>query len=239
MVDERVLAREALAAGAQGKTVLEVGAGFGFLTRKLAEAGAKRVIALEKDARMVPILECELAPFENVEVVHADFLKWKPARFDVFASNVPYSISSPVLFRLAEMDFERAVICLQREFVERMVAKPGTKGYSRLSVASQARFRMRILERVPRTAFSPPPKVDSTIIELVPKGERISKGFERLIMLLFQHKKKTLRAALSDSAEGLGISKAEARLIAEKSGLSGRRVFTLAKGEFEGLALLF
>jgi len=238
LIDGRILDREAATAGVEGKTVLEVGAGLGFLTRRLAESRAKEVIAIEKDARLIPILEAELAPYPNVRIVHADFLKWEPEKFDVFVSNIPYSISSPLLFRLAELEFIRAVVCLQKEFVERMLAQPGEKEYSRLSVTSQARFRIRHLGRIHRTCFRPSPQVDSALVELVPTGKKLTPETEKLIMLLFQHRKKTLRAALSDSAEPLGITKDGAHKLAEKSGLSERRVFTLAEKEFIALASL-
>jgi len=235
LIDEMVLNREVAYASPKDAVVLEVGPGFGFLTRKLSEAGARKVIAVEKDARLIPILEKELAGFANVEIVHGDFLEGE-FKADVVVSNVPYSISSPFLFKLAGSSFGRAVLCLQKEFVERMLAGPGTKEYSRLSVTVQARFRMRLLERVPRSAFYPRPKVDSAIVELVPTGERLDAGVERLLLLLFQHKKKTLRAALADAAEELGISKEDARRLAEESGLADRRIFTLSRGEFSHLA---
>ena len=236
LIDERVLEREVRHAAVDGKTVLEIGPGFGFLTKKLA-AKAERIVAIEKDARLLPILRGELAGLGNVELVHADFLRWKAKeKFDVIISNIPYSISSPLLFRLAEMDFGRAVLCLQKEFVDRLLAKPGTKDYSRLSVTSQARFRIRLLERVSRSAFHPRPKVDSALIELVPTGRRLSPLEEKLVLLLFQHRKKTVRAALADSASQLGVAKEEAQRAAAAVGLAERRVFTLTEKEFSSIA---
>ena len=235
LFDERVLVREAEYAALQDKVVLEIGPGFGFLTKRLASAGAKKVIAVEKDARLIPVLEREFVKFPNIEVVHSDFLEGS-FKADVVVSNVPYAISSPLLFRLATMRFERAILCLQKEFVDRMLAKPGTKEYSRLSVTSQAVFKIRLLERVPRSAFYPQPKVDSALIEIIPTGEKLNEKTARLVLLLFQHRKKTLRAAISDAAEALGMTKEEARSIAEKSGFSARRVFTLTKEEIVTLA---
>lgn len=235
LIDERVLSREASYANSKGKTILEIGPGFGFLTKKLAEAGAKEIVAVEKDPRLIPVLENEPG-LANLKLINADFLEMKPAKFDIIISNVPYSISSPILFKLAEMKFERAILCLQKEFVERLLATPGTKDYSRLSITSQACFKMKLLEKVPRSAFHPPPKVDSAIIELIPTGEKLDEKTGGLVQLLFQHRKKTLKAALADSAEALGITKEDARNLAEKSGLSSRRVFTLSKEEFSVLS---
>lgn len=236
LVDERVLKREAEYAGAKGKRILEIGPGFGFLTKELANSGAKEITVIEKDERLAKLFKSE---FPQIIFIHADFLKCKPGKFDIIISNVPYSISSPLLFRLAEFGFSRAVLCLQKEFVDRLLAKPGTKDYSRLSVTSQSAFKIRLLEKVPRSAFSPAPKVDSAIIELIPTGEKLNPRTALIIQLLFQHRKKTARAALSDSAEALGMSKESARSLAEKSGLSDRRVFTLTKEEFANLASFF
>jgi len=238
LIDERVLAREAKAAGPEGKLVLEVGPGFGFLTRRLAEAGARKVVAVEKDRRLIPILEEELSDLANVEIVHADFLE-KGFEAEVVASNVPYAISSPFLFKLAGMNFGRAVLCLQKEFAERMLAKPGEREYSRLSLSSQAAFGIEFLGRVPKSAFSPQPKVDSAIVRLAPTGGGLGEKAAKLALLLFQHRKKTVRAALVDSAEALGISKGEARALAESSGIAGRRVFSLSRADVDRLASLF
>ncbi|VVC72206.1 putative ribosomal RNA small subunit methyltransferase A [uncultured archaeon] len=237
LVEERVLKREASYCEPEGKTVLEIGPGFGFLTRELALAGAKKVFAIEKDYRLIPVLEDELSSFRNVELINEDFLEAEiPKGVEVVASNVPYSISSPVLFKLAEMSFSRAVLCLQREFVLRMLAKPGGHDYSRLSISSQTAFNLELMERVPRGVFYPPPKVDSSIIRLAPSGEKLSPVEEKLLLNLFQHKKKTVRAALSDSSEPLAISKEKARAIADSSGFSKRRVFSLSRGDLSLLA---
>ena len=235
LIDEGVLAREAEYASPEGKLVLEVGPGFGFLTRKLSEAGARKIIAVEKDARLIPILKKELSDCSNVELIHGDFLEGA-YEAEVVVSNVPYSISSPFLFKLAGMRFEHAILCLQKEFVERMLAQPGAKEYSRLSVTAQTCFRIRLIEIVPRTAFYPPPKVDSAIIELRPTGKKVEDDVGRLILLLFQHKKKTVRAALADAAEELGISKENARKIAEELGFADRRIFTLSRDDFSHIA---
>ncbi len=239
LIDERVLKREAGYANATNKSLLEIGPGFGFLTKELANCGPKSITLIEKDPQLIPILEKELAS-RKITLINSDFLKWQSGSFfDVVISNVPYSISSPLLFHLTNFRFSRAILCLQKEFVARLLAKPGTKDYSRLSVTSQAAFSIRLLEKVPHSAFHPIPQVDSAIIELIPTGKKLDARTALLIQLLFQHRKKTLRAALSDSAEQLGITKENARKTAEKSGLSDRRVFTLTKEEFATLAYVF
>ncbi|NYZ78847.1 ribosomal RNA small subunit methyltransferase A [Candidatus Micrarchaeota archaeon] len=228
LVDERVIKKEVEYAEAEGKEVLEIGAGVGFLTRALAEK-AKRVVAIEKDARLVKILKSSLPP--NVEIVEADFLKYNAGKTQVIVSNLPYSISSPLTFKIAEMEFEHAVLCYQEEFARRMLAKPGTEEYSRLSVMSQLSFELKFLQRVPRNCFLPVPKVHSAIIMLKPKKEMPDEISKELINLLFQHRNKTLRSSLLSSSRNLGISKKELIQLAERIPLKKRRVVSLTQKE--------
>ncbi len=235
LVDERVLAREVEYARVNGKEVLEIGAGTGNLTERLALGGARRVIAVEKDARLIEALGERLRAHPNVVVVHADFLDYEIEKTDVIVSNVPYSISSPLTFKLVDIGFERAVLCFQKEFAKRMVARPDTSNYSRLSVMSQLCFDARILETVPRGAFYPIPKVDSAIVELTKTGRTLAEFQKKFITALFTHKNKTVRNALIDSSKFLGKNKKQTREIAGRASAKERRVFTLSKEEILGL----
>ncbi len=237
LVDQRVLEREADYARAEGKSVLEVGAGTGNLTEKLAER-AEKVVAVEKDERLIPALQERLQGFENVEIVCADFLEMNKNQlqgFDRIVSNVPYSISSPFLFKLLDIEFELAVLCLQKEFVERMVAKHGEKQRSRLSVTTQLQFEVEVLERVSRGAFRPVPKVDSKIILLKKRGVGIGEFAEKVILALFQHKNKKVANALIDSASVLGVTREELRS-ALKSAFNNERVFNLSNEQVLSLS---
>ena len=231
LIDERVLAREVEHARVRGKEVLEIGAGTGNLTERLALSGARGVIAIEKDARLIGTLKERLRAHPNVVIVHADFLEYEIEKTDVIISNVPYSISSPLTFKLTGIEFERAILCYQKEFAERMVARPGTSDYSRLSVMAQLCFDVRLLEVVPRGAFHPIPKVDSAIVELKKTGRALTEFQKKFITALFTHKNKTVRNALIDSAKFLDIGKGEARELGERISLKERRVFTLSKEE--------
>ncbi len=228
LVDERVIEKEVEYADVEGKEVLEIGAGVGFLTRALAEK-AKRVVAVEKDERLVKILRNSLP--KSVEVVEADFLKYDAGKTQVVVSNVPYSISSPLTFKIAEMEFEHAVLCYQEEFARRMLAKPNTSEYSRLSVMSQLSFEMKFLQRVPRNCFLPVPKVNSALIALTPRKERVDEISKELINLLFQHRNKTLRSSLLSSSRNLGVSRKELMQIAERIPFKERRVVSLNQKE--------
>src|SRR5437667_3911911 len=166
LIDARVSARQVAHARIRpSDVVLEIGPGLGVLTRLLAER-AKRVVAIEADRRFAEYLRRTLP---DVEVIPGDALKvdWPP--FDVMASNLPYQISSPLTFRLLEHAFDRAILMYQWEFARRMRAKPVTAEYCRRTVGVYRRAACEILERVPRNAFHPQPKVDSAIVSLVPR----------------------------------------------------------------------
>ncbi len=199
LMDPKILRTEiSLAELDEGDTVFEIGAGNGLLTRLIAEK-AGRVIAVEKDPDLVDhLLSTQL---ENVEVIRGDALEMEFPSFDKAMGNLPYSISTPLLFKLLDHDFEIGVLGLQYEFAKRMVAKPGSREYSRLSVMTSLRTSRAFMSiKIPRTAFRPVPRVDSAIVKIVPEAGMGPDSFvAELIRILFCHKRKTLRNAVRDS----------------------------------------
>ncbi|ASJ06856.1 16S rRNA (adenine(1518)-N(6)/adenine(1519)-N(6))-dimethyltransferase RsmA [Thermococcus pacificus] len=189
-------------------TVLEVGPGLGVLTDALAGRAGK-VYAIEKDSLLVKILRNEY-DWPNVEIIEGDALKVPFPEFNKIVSNLPYQISSPVTFRFLKHEFERAVLIYQLEFAQRMVAKPGEKNYSRLSLMIRAKAHAEIAERIGRGAFWPKPEVDSAVVILEPKPpeERIELD-ENLVRALFQHRRSTVLSALKKSHHMLGLTKEE------------------------------
>jgi 16S rRNA (adenine1518-N6/adenine1519-N6)-dimethyltransferase len=179
------------------ETVLEIGPGLGALTFKIAEK-AKKVVAVEKDPRMFSYLK-EKIP-DNVNLINEDVLDVKLPEFDVVVSNLPYQISSPVTFMLLKHEFLRAILMFQVEFAERMTAKAGENGYCRLSVNVYYRADCRILEFVSREAFYPIPRVDSAIVELIPKDPPFSvkseKMFFKVVDTLFHQRRKKIKNSL-------------------------------------------
>jgi len=236
IVDRGVLEREiSYAEIKQSDIILEIGSGVGTLTELLAES-AGRVYAVEMDARMIEILKCKLK--NRVELIEGDFLKVELPEFDKTISNIPYSISSPLTFRLLSHGFKTAILTYQKEFAERIVAKPGERNYSRLSVATYYRANAEILEILPPEVFYPRPKVDSAIVKLTPKKRPFKvneKLFFALLRGLFSHKKKTLRKALFFSlSDVFGIEGKNKRrgIVGSLEGeLAERRVFTLSPEE--------
>jgi len=185
--------------------ILEIGPGEGVLTRPLRERGGRlEVIEIDRD------LAARLAA-EGVVVHAGDALEFDYGRLPPGArvvGNLPYNISTPLLFRLAEhaARFRDLHFMLQREVVERMVAAPSTPAYGRLSVMLQARFSMESLFRVAPGAFRPPPKVESAVVRLRPLAEPLDRGvpgFAALVRRAFSARRKTLRNALGLSAEAL------------------------------------
>ncbi len=213
-----------------GDTVLEIGPGLGFLTSELSRRAGK-VYAIEKDSKMVEILRREY-DWENVEIIQGDAVRLEWPRFTKMVSNLPYQVSSPVTFKLLKMDFERAVLVYQLEFARRMVAKPGDRSYSRLSLMVQARADVELVERIGKGAFWPRPKVDSAVVVIEPKPrpERIELN-ENLVRALFQHRLSTVASALRKSHHMLGLDKKELKAVREALGRvphAEKRVFQLS-----------
>ena len=196
--DRNILALEAKLADVAGKAVLEIGPGDGRLTEELQKNGPKKIMAVEKDARFASLLR-EKFSGKAVEIIEADFLKIEPRDVDVIVGNIPYYISSDIIFRLKDYSFGHAVLMVQKEFAEKMAARPGGRNYGRLSVTSQLSFEITPVRPVLRHLFRPAPRVDSMIITLRKRDFRPSQLQENIIRYIFQHKKKTVRNALMDS----------------------------------------
>lgn len=230
--------------------VLEIGLGKGILTKEIAK-NAKKVYVIELDRRLEPYADEILKEFSNVEVIWNDALKvdLKQLGFNKIVANLPYQISSPITFKFLENDFEVAVLMYQYEFAKRMVAVPGTKEYGRLSVAVQYKANVEFVCKVPLSAFSPRPKVNSAIIKLTNRGEKPlfyvenEEFFEKILRALFQHKNKIVKRALINSSHELGIDRKELEdilsSIDDKFNLS-ERVFKLSPEKIGELSnLLF
>jgi 16S rRNA (adenine1518-N6/adenine1519-N6)-dimethyltransferase len=177
--------------------VLEVGPGPGVLTAPISQA-VDKMVALEVDPRMVSAL-AESAPTAEVRLADAletDLLKILGSLPEPrgLVSNMPYYITGPLLTRFAEakQGWSVAVLMMQREVAEKVLAPVGDRNRGSLSVFLQSQFDIRLLTHVPPGAFLPPPKVESTVLKLVPNGREFSESFFRLIRLSFAQPRKTL-----------------------------------------------
>lgn len=185
--------------------VLEVGAGRGELTEKIAEK-AGEVIAVELDELLAREAESKLKHYSNVKLLVGDILKLKPSGFNKVISNPPYSISSKLLEWLIESKPELMVLMLQREFASKLVAKPGSLKYLYTSFLSSLFYESEIRDIIPRGMFKPPPKIDSAIVILEKRAEDIKlNSFSRdFLKSLFTRRKQTLRRVLGDLLEEAG-----------------------------------
>jgi len=195
--DRNILQLEAKLAGVTGKTVLEIGPGDGRLTSFLLKEHPKKIIVVEIDPKFVAILREKFG--NKIEIIEGDFLEIDLPDVDIVIGNIPYYISSDIIFRLAKLKIEKALLMVQKEFAQKMAAKPGESNYGRLSITSQLAFKLQLERVVLRHLFRPIPRVDSAIINLVPTGLGLTQFQENIIRWLFQHKNKTVRNALLDS----------------------------------------
>lgn len=184
--------------------ILEIGTGIGTLTIELAKK-AKKVIAIEQDENICKILAKRLKDekIDNVELLNEDALNVEFPKFNKIISNLPYQISSPITFKFLDYDFDLAVLMYQKEFANRMNGKVGTKNYSRLSAMLYFKCDVEKLTDVSSESFIPKPKIDSTVVKLTPKENKISeedfKIYSKFTKALFQHRNKKIRNALIDS----------------------------------------
>lgn len=197
LIDERVADRHVGFAGVQkNDRVLEVGPGFGILTERLAEQSVN-VTAIELDEKLADHIE---ENYPQVKLIRGDAMKIPFPEFDLFVSNLPYSISTPVIFKLLEHNFRKAVVMVQKEFAERMVADVGSVDYSRLTVNLFYKADCKILETVPASRFKPRPKVDSALVEIVPRPAPFEVLDERTFFdvteVTFNHRRKKIGTSL-------------------------------------------
>ena len=248
LIDENVVRQIVEAAElSEADTVLEVGPGIGTLTQGLAESKAK-VVAVELDTRLLPVLATTLEGYDNVRVVHGDILKVNimeevgAPEFKVCA-NLPYYITTPIIFALLEkrLPMERLVAMVQKEVAERMAAQPGGKEYGALSVAIQYYTEPEIAFIVPPTSFIPAPAVDSAVIVCKrrekPPVEVCDEGlFFRVVKAAFSLRRKML----SNSLKNMGIKSEQVAQWLELAGVDGkRRAETLSLEDFAKLTNSF
>ena len=203
--------------------VLEIGPGPGGLTRGLLAEGARKVLAIEKDARCLPALEEIAAAYPGrLEIINGDALEIDPLAHLTppirIAANLPYNIGTELLVRWLTPAgwppfWQSLTLMFQREVAERIVAAPGSKAYGRLAILAQWRSTARIVMSLPPEAFTPPPKVSSAVVHLEalpePRYPADPAVLSRVVAAAFNQRRKMLRAALKGQAPDI-----EDRLIA-------------------------
>lgn len=193
-------------------TVIEVGPGPGGLTRAILETNAKQVIAIEQDTRAVCALQDLIAYFsEHLEVLNADALSLDIASLGeeprVIIANLPYNIATTLLFNWLKnsTSFQRMILMFQKEVADRICANPHTKDYGRLAIKVQWLCEVRRCMTLPPAAFTPAPKVHSTVVELIPRQKPLYEANEifldKVVRTAFSKRRKMIRSAL----EGIGM----------------------------------
>jgi 16S rRNA (adenine1518-N6/adenine1519-N6)-dimethyltransferase len=217
-------------------TVLEIGAGFGFLTQLLSEV-AKEVIAIELDPKLVKALKELLQGKKNVRIIEGDFLKVYLPKFNKVVANPPYSISTHLVKNLFTKKIENAVLTLQKEFVQKLTAKKGSRNYGGLSVITHYNAAVKTLEDVPRHSFYPHPDVDSNVVLIKPRKPFFNVGDESLFLKivpnLFSQRNKKMRNALEVFIRNeYNVKKTVAKILVEDFPYLESKVYDLKPKEF-------
>lgn len=246
LVDDRVLDR--LPAylddiGADTSQVLEIGAGTGALTDRLLAHG-DHVTAIERDTRLVSFLREEFAePREQnrLTVLEGDALSVELPDFTASVSNLPYGISSEILFRLLPAG-RPLVVTVQQEFAERMAADTGDDEYGRLSVTAGHYADVEIVETVPPAAFDPQPGVVSAVVRTRPREPDYTvpedEFFMQFIRAVFTQRRKTMRNAVRNTVHISGLADGDAVVDAAEDSLMSKRAGTVSPAEFARLTTL-
>jgi 16S rRNA (adenine1518-N6/adenine1519-N6)-dimethyltransferase len=240
LLDLNLTARIARAAAPlEDSTIVEIGPGPGGLTRALLALGARRVIAIEHDERAIPALQDISARYPGrLEIVHGDAMTFDPRpRLDgeraKIVANLPYNIATNLLIGWLSIEpwppwYDMMVLMFQREVAERIVATPGSKTYGRLSVLAGWRTEAKILFDIAPSAFVPPPKVTSSVVQLLPRAEPAAcdaGALQRVTEAAFGQRRKMLRQSLkslgADSLALLDAAEIEPTARAEEISVDG------------------
>lgn len=224
LTNEEVLFQISSAAEAKGNGILEIGPGFGTLTAALAHE-AEKVVSVEVDNRLFPVLSETLAGFSNIKIVEGDVLKVNlpqlletefPGMEVSVAANLPYYITTPILMKLLseKLPIRNVVVMVQKEVADRMLAAPGSKDYGALTLAVQYYSKPSLVTVVPKSDFVPSPKVDSAVVKLeVLDRPSVEVGdeafFFKFVKAVFTQRRKTLVNGIKNSGLAGAMSKEE------------------------------
>jgi 16S rRNA (adenine1518-N6/adenine1519-N6)-dimethyltransferase len=221
--------------------VLDAGAGFGFLTRFLSNE-SEAVIAVEKDAQIFKVLKEQVKGLSNVTVVEGNFLEVELPKFNKVVSIPPYYISSAMITWILSRHVDCAVVIMQKEFGDKLVAEVGSEEYSWLTVLSSQHAKVEILAPVPKDMFYPSPSVDSVVLRIIPYSNKLFEVkneilFTSLVKWLFSQRNKRLsNAILPYLKSNFNLDRREAENIARSLVYSGTRVRELLPKEFGAIA---
>lgn len=247
LIDNNVIDKIIEASGVdENSYVLEIGPGIGVLTGELAKK-AKKVIAIEIDDRLIPILQNTLSEFNNIEVVHSDALKIdfkelfkeKEMRDIKVVANLPYYVTTPLISKILKEahEVESITIMIQKEVAERLIAKPSTKDYGALTLLANYYSNVEKVIKVPPTSFIPNPKVESMVIKMSLKKPEVELESEDLFFKVIRNSFNMRRKTLSNSLKPIGLKNEDLKEAFELAEIDNkRRGETLSIEEFAKLS---
>ena len=189
-------------------TVIEIGPGAGTLTKSILKLNVNKIILIEKDKSLIKLLQSLKEKYDSIEIYNKDALSLPIWELGIgpreVIANLPYNVSTKILINLLKnsTQFSKLTMMFQKEVANRIIAKPGSKNYGRLSVISQLRTEAKILFNIPDTAFFPKPKVQSSLVQFIPfENKKYNFNFEKmeiLTRLVFSKKRKMLRSIFKE-----------------------------------------
>ena len=217
--------------------VLEIGGGIGTLSEKILESNPKKLYIYEYDKRLFKILLDRFKDRKNVVLLNEDYLKSKSPSYQVNVSNPPFSASSKIFLKVLQERPHVAILTFQKDFVNRLIARPGSSNYGRLSIISYFFVDIKIIKNVSRLSFFPSPKVDVSLVKIVPKNKTIEyselQNLEYTLKDLFKYRLKIFRKAIKFS----NIKNKE-EITRNFQELMEKRVFQLTPEEFLSISKL-
>ncbi len=212
------------------ETILEIGPGLGILTKRISKL-TNNFITIELDRKLAEHIQKKY----SIKVIQGDAVQVEFPKFDKVISNLPYQISSPITFKILDTEFKKGILMYQKEFAQHLVAQAGQRTYSRISVMAGYRADCRIIKDVPKGCFHPVPKVDSAIVEIIPKKADFEmlneETFRIVVRALFSHKNRKVRNGIMAEHKVLGMEKDAAKKLVEKLPHFDKRPITLAPAE--------
>jgi 16S rRNA (adenine1518-N6/adenine1519-N6)-dimethyltransferase len=241
LIDEALLERMvSYAELSPDDTVLEIGAGSGTLTKILAKH-THRVYTIEKDPLFAQALKEEFDGDDRISIITGDAVKIEWPNCDKLIANLPYSISSPIIFRFIETQIPLALLMVQQEFAHRLVAQPNTKTYGRLTVMTANSTHIDLLEKVSPFQFFPPPKVYSALVKITQRTTPLFtvenyQLFAQLVTTLFNQRRKKIRTPLRAFLREQGLKSQAIEELAEEIPWIHQRPESLTPKQFSEIA---
>lgn len=207
------------------RTVLEIGSGSGVLTEQILQKGFV-VTAVEPDHVYSDLLSTrfhEEVSTGSLRIVQQDFIDLVPGEYDCIVGNIPYFLSSGIMFKLFEYRFGKAILMVQKEFADKVTAQPGTREAGRITYSLQLRGELSYLRTVPRVFFDPKPEVDSAIIEIVPRQRYgpIPENADEVLRSIFSSRRKKLSSIFGELPKDYGERRGETLSMEEFLDLCG------------------